>query len=150
LEDINRWGRYSFEYFRDEFRKPTAYESGVQFVSTYQLLEEHEDSTPPSWADIVYNFAPLNPEDIKKMGLPEKFTKGYSFATYVVDQRYYLQFMMKQLKSQGVMFVQRKIQDLRELGDQADIIINCSGLGSHLVAKDSDTYPIRGQVLRLR
>mmetsp|Transcript_44531 Transcript_44531/g.32635 ORF Transcript_44531/g.32635 Transcript_44531/m.32635 type:complete len:339 (+) Transcript_44531:53-1069(+) len=149
-EDINRWGQISFSHFCDESNKETAAESGVQMITVHQLYEEHEELKIPSWSNIVHNFQLLDIDALQKMGLPRKYVKGYSFGSYVADQKYYLQYLMKLLKNFGVKFVQRRLDSLRELHGKYDCIINCTGLGSHKAIDDQEMYPIRGQVLRVR
>lgn len=140
----------AFEHFRDEYVKPTCEKAGVQLMTAYNLFEEHQDDTPPSWSDIVFNFQRLTQEDIRKMGLPSRFVKGYTFGTYVVDQKYYLQYITKLLEEAGVKFVQRKVTNISDVTSDYECVINCCGLGSYSVANDKDMYPIRGQVLRVK
>jgi D-amino-acid oxidase len=154
-EDLNRWGKEAFNHFRDEHVKTTCLQSGVQLLTCYTLLEEHQDDTPPSWSDIVYNFSKLSKHDLEKMKIPSKYTKGYTFGTYVIDQKYYLQYIMKKLQGFGVRFVQRKINNLSEIiNDKScggyDCVINCCGLGAYSLLNDQSMYPIRGQVLRVK
>lgn len=119
-------------------------------MSVYTLLEEHQDGNPPAWKDIVYNFQLLTNEDLRRMGLPAKYVKGYTFGTFVVDQKYYLQYITKYLQVRGVKFVQQKLNNLSDVYSDYECVINCCGLGSYSVANDKEMYPIRGQVLRVR
>ena len=87
------------------------------------------------------------------MQLPEKFTRAWTFNTLVIEQKYYMSWMMKRLEILGVKFVQRKVKNLDEFIDQGyDAVINCAGLGNHeIIANDkNEMYPIRGQVLRVK
>jgi glycine/D-amino acid oxidase-like deaminating enzyme len=149
-EDINRWGQIAFDHFKEEHLKETAAESGVQLITVHQLYESHETLKIPSWSHIVYNFQVLDEAALRSMGLPKKYVKGYSFGSYVADQKYYLQFLMKKLTKLGVRFVQRKVESLSDLYGQYDCVINCSGLGAFNTINDTDMYPIRGQVLRVK
>lgn len=44
---------------------------------------------------------------------------------------------------------QRRVDSFQELNDICDIIVNCSGLGSKMLAGDTQMYPVRGQVLKM-
>lgn len=43
----------------------------------------------------------------------------------------------------------RKVNSFEELSPHYDVIVNCSGLGSKLLAGDNKMYPVRGQVLKM-
>lgn len=48
-------------------------------------------------------------------------------------------------------FVQRKLGSLAELaGEGWDVVVNCSGLGSQQLLPDRNSYPIRGQIMRVK
>ena len=105
---------------------PDAASSGVQLTTAFELFEEGQDTTPPKWKDVVFNFTVLDPMDLRKMGLPDRFTTGFSFGTLVIDQKYYMQYLMKQLERLNVKFQQRKIVSLEEFQDSVyDVVVNC-------------------------
>jgi glycine/D-amino acid oxidase-like deaminating enzyme len=149
-KDLNRWGQATFDHFKEEYLSPNGVKNGVQLMTVYTLLEEHQDATPPSWASIVHSFTLLNSEDLQKMGVPRKYTRGYSFGTYVVDQKYYEPHITQKLQKAGVRFVQRKLDSLNEVVNEFDCVINCSGLGAYHLVPDKTMYPVRGQVLRVK
>eukprot|EP01038_Epipyxis_sp_PR26KG_P007915 gene7915-10743_t len=154
-EKINEWGAYSFQHFAHELRKRECSQSGVQLLTCYQLFEESQELKVPFWKNIVYNFQILTDLELKSMGLYPKYNKGYSFGTYVVEQKYYLQYLTNKLKLLGVEFEQRKVNDLNEFltndsTKSVACVINCTGLGAIELLNDDQMYPIRGQVLRLR
>lgn len=121
-------------------------------ITCYQLFEEHEDSSPPFWKDIVLNFTLLSNADLRGLGVPSKYVNGYSFGSFVADQKYYLPYLTSQLQSQGVVFEQAKIENLTNDPrlQEMDVIFNCTGLGAGKLLQDETVYPIRGQVLRVR
>ena len=150
-EQINKWGACSFDHFKELYHGSDAVKAGVQLLNTYQVYEESEATTEPAWKDIVFNFTHLSAEDIEKMGLAPKYVKGYKFGTFVVDQKYYMQYLTRILTAQGVKFEQRRLSSLDEVTNGGyDCVVNCTGLGAFAVAGDESMYPIRGQVLRVR
>uniref|UniRef100_A0A673U9L9 D-aspartate oxidase n=2 Tax=Suricata suricatta TaxID=37032 RepID=A0A673U9L9_SURSU len=54
------------------------------------------------------------------------------------------------LKRNGVLILTRRIADLWELHPSFDIVVNCSGLGSRQLARDSEMFPVRGQLLTVK
>lgn len=88
---------------------------------------------------------------MRKMGLPEKYTHGFKFGTFVVDQKYYMKYLTRRLTELGVKFEQKRLEGMQEvLARRFDCVVNCSGLGAFVVAGDKSMYPIRGQVLRVK
>lgn len=98
----------------------------------------------------MHNFRVLTADDIQRMGMPSKYDKGYTFGSYVADQKYYMQFLTRRLKEMGVAFQQRKVESIPELTSEYDCVINCTGLGAQTVIEGEEMYPIRGQVLRVK
>lgn len=49
----------------------------------------------------------------------------------------------------GVTFKQRKLNSLKELTGEFDIVINCTGLGARKLCDDRRLVSIRGQVLKV-
>ena len=148
-EDVNRWGKIAFDHFLDIHHSKDCGLAGVQLMNFYQLFKEGEFNQTPSWHDIVLNFQQLSSIELRKMKLPECYTSAYSFSTIVIEQKYYMSWMMKKLDALGVTFEQRKVAALEEIVGY-DVIINCTGLGAAQLLGDELMYPIRGQVLRIK
>lgn len=150
-EKVLRWGKLSFEHFRSLFNSPDAAVAGVQLTTCYQLFVEEEDSSPPFWKDIVVNFTTLSNQELRSMGVPAKYTKGYSFGSFIADQKYYLQYMTDILQKAGVKFQQHKVYSLDDtILEGFHTVFNCTGLGARSLVDDEHVYPIRGQVLRVK
>lgn len=151
-ERVNQWGKISFKHFQDLYYSDYAAEAGVQLLTAYQLLEAHQDGSDPSWKDIVYNYKHLDAADLRAMNVPDKYVKGMTFGTFVVEQKYYMQYLMRILKDRGVSFQQQTVSNVEDLAKSGeyDLIINCTGLGAVQAANDDSMYPVRGQVLRVK
>lgn len=62
-----------------------------------------------------------------------------------------MRWLQRQLEAAGVNQLQRKLRTLTELAHEGwDLVINCSGLGAELLVPDQNSYPIRGQIMRVR
>nr|XP_002123458.1 D-aspartate oxidase-like [Ciona intestinalis] len=76
---------------------------------------------------------------------------------FVLDTSFYLPWLRSRLLSlkdmttgqPRVNFVEKKVSRLSEF-DEADIIVNCSGVGAREVANDKAVTPVRGQYVRVR
>lgn len=155
-EKVNAWGRLSFDHFLHLLHSSEAGKAGVQLLTAYNLQEAHEAEVDPSWKDIVFNFRRLGSGELGQMGLPPRFTHGFTFATLVVEQRLYMAHLTARLEALGdkVVFVRQRIDSLdaflEQRGAEYDAVINCTGLGAAaLLGAPGDVYPIRGQVLRV-
>lgn len=80
------------------------------------------------------------------------FKIGYTFGTFVVDQKHYMKYLMSKLTAANVKFVEKRVQNVRTFSaeEKFDCVVNCTGLGALSAANDATMYPIRGQVLRVR
>jgi glycine/D-amino acid oxidase-like deaminating enzyme len=152
-ELVNKWGKIAFDYFMNLYFSSEAAEAGVQLLPAYSLMtaDEYRVSIMPTWNDIVINFKVIERDELEKLLIPDRFVAAYSFQTLVIDQKYYMQYMMKLLHKRGVRFEQRKLNSIDEIKDRRfDGIVNCAGLGAHSLVNDDEMYPIRGQVLRIK
>jgi hypothetical protein len=159
---VNYWGKKAFDHFLDLYHGADAGEAGVQLMTAYQLLEEHEAGAPlPAWRDIVFNFTDLPSDELQKMNIPHRFVRGFSFGTLVVEQKRYMTYMTRKLRAMGVKFVAKKVSCIHSLlrtsnyasaggSGPFDIVVNCSGLGAYHLSKDDSMYPIRGQIVRVQ
>ena len=151
---VNAWGRLAFDHFLQLLHSTEAGKAGVQLLTAYNLQEAHDAPVDPSWKDIVFNFRRLGSGELRQMGLPPRFTHGFTFATLVVEQRLYMAHLTARLEALGVVFVRQQIDNLdaflAQKGAEYDAVINCTGLGAAaLLGTPGDVYPIRGQVLRV-
>ena len=86
----------------------------------------------------------LKSDEARAVNAPSDCTDIWTFLTYILDCRNYLPWLMSLFRQQGGLVEKRKISSLDEL-DSYDIIINCTGLGSHELLGDSSLQPARGQ-----
>ena len=80
---------------------------------------------------------------------------AYQHLAPMVDTDVYMAWLLGQIQASGIPIVRRKVTcDLRQFGHvlmeefDADVIVNCTGLGSHEIAGEP-MYPLRGAVIRL-
>jgi hypothetical protein len=116
-EEVNRLGKISFDHFLELYHGEDCGAAGVQLMNFYQLFTAQEEVVTPSFHDIVFNFQHLSDHELKKMNLPERFTRAYSFSTLVIEQKYYMNWITKRLEILGVKFIQKKVSSLDEMCD---------------------------------
>jgi D-amino-acid oxidase len=75
---------------------------------------------------------------------------GWKYSTLLVEPPIFLAKLQRQLKKNGVQFVQREFFSETHVRDLAqDVIINCTGAGSDAIWRDPDLTPIKGQLVLL-
>lgn len=75
---------------------------------------------------------------------------GWKYSTLLVEPPIFLNKLQQELQKGGVQFVQREFFAEDHVGELAqDIIINCTGLGSHAIWPDPALTPIKGQLVLL-
>jgi hypothetical protein len=63
-DNINRWGKYGFNYFLKLFHSQDAAKAGVKMVTSYNLKQVGEPNIMPMCKEVMLNFELLNPEKI--------------------------------------------------------------------------------------
>jgi D-amino-acid oxidase len=127
---VTAWGRATYA----EFARQAA--DGVDGVVIRRGTELMRDPTPdPSWIDAVRGLHRVSP--------PEPYADAWSFLTPVIDMPRYLGRLTDRVMDAGGTITRMALARL----PQAPLVVNCSGLGSRLLAEDSSTTPVRGQVV---
>lgn len=147
-----RWAGYTYEILLSEFFSTKAARAGIMKMAAYTLKgseHEHEEQIigQPEYSKLVRHFRMLDKHEIQMFDhLKPKF--GFVMSTVTMDVQCYLRELTRFLAGDSrVKFIQKKIHSFRELFDQTDLIINCSGLGSRELANDPTIRPARGQVI---
>ena len=135
IERVLAWSQRSLEEFTalaggDE-------DCGVVMRAGVELVRERGDV--PGWAPAVPDFARLE-------SAPPPYDDGWRFTAPVVEMPVYLTWLRRRLERAGGTVTRMA---LSALPDQADMVVNCSGIGARLLGPDSDVIPVRGQVARL-
>lgn len=137
-EKASRWGEASYHQFESLAADP---DSGI-LLRPLRLLFKNPVSLP-AWSHYVKDFAWLDPQEI-----PSGFCCGYRLRSSVIEMPIYLAYLQQKLASRGVRIQQAKVNTLDDpLLKEADVIINCTGLGARELCHDQAMFPVRGQIL---
>ena len=136
-----KWFKDTYEHFKRVSCSADASESGVLLAFGYAL-----DSLPRPWfyQDTVLGLRVVPEAERRMMRLPNLKTWLF-YATFVVNCRQYLPWLMRQFTDKGGIVVRRKVASLQELFSEFDVVVNCSGLGARELAQDSSLQPAWGQ-----
>ena len=57
--------------------------------------------------------------------------------------------LLREFKAHGGRLEVRHLSSLEEAAAEADLVINCSGIGARDLVPDPSVFPCRGQVMRV-
>ncbi|MEW5320000.1 MAG: hypothetical protein WDW38_011105 [Sanguina aurantia] len=145
---VHAWGADTHAHLMALIYSRDAAHAGCSLARVNILTEAPEAS--PFWSDIPFDFQRMRQEQLTYF--PERFVDGYSYTTVTCEGAFYMAWLSQQIRDLGGVFVQRKLSLLDEIPElgEFDAIVDCCGLGSHDLCGDKESYPIRGQLIRVR
>ncbi|KAA0710838.1 D-aspartate oxidase [Triplophysa tibetana] len=141
-----RWFKETIDHLLAIAHSPHASDAGVFLCSGCQIFKEVPCDKKPFWSDFVLGFRNMTHQEMKRFP-DHKF--GQTFTTIKCECVRYLPWLEKRFREAGGQIRCEKITGLQKAAQMYDVIVNCSGLGSRLLAKDEEVYPIRGQILKV-
>jgi len=132
-ERVSAWSR-------DTYRELVRLSADLPFIRLRSGSEYLVEKTPdPWWADAV-------PDLRRIQNPPSGFVDGWSFTSPVVEMGRYLPYLVGRLEAAGGTLTRATID---ALPNTADVVVNCTGLGSHSLVGDEHLIPVRGQVVHV-
>jgi D-amino-acid oxidase len=137
-DNVLSWGGRTYEVFEGLSGIP---ESGVLMREGVEIWRE---SVPdPWWAGAVPHVRRCDEDE-----LPPGYTDGHVFLAPVVEMPVYLEYLMDRFAASRGSVERRTLSSLNEV--DAQVVVNCVGLGARDLVGDRTMQPIRGQVVRVR
>ncbi len=131
------WAAASLRHFLPLTEQPG---SGVILQ---RMREVYAEPVPDPWyADMLPAFERVPPRD-----LPAGLVDGYLMDTPMIAPPIYLQVLHDQFLAAGGIIEARDVESLDEAAAEADLLVNCSGVGARKLADDSAVNPMRGQTM---
>jgi D-amino-acid oxidase len=127
---VAAWGRTSYAAFAALAGDDG---SGVAMQPGTEVFRE--PTVEPWWVDAVPRLDRVTP--------PAPYADAWSFVTPVVDMSHYLAWLTARVLEAGATITRIALSALPE----GPLVVNCSGLGARLLAADTTTTPVRGQVV---
>jgi D-amino-acid oxidase len=127
---VTAWGRTTYDAFA---ALADVDGSGVAMRNGTEVFKE--PAADPWWVEAVPRLDRVTP--------PDGYAEAWSFVTPVVDMPRYLAWLATRVLDAGATITRLGLSALPE----GPLVVNCSGLGSRLLAADTTTTPVRGQVV---
>tara|TARA_X000000950_G_C13499545_1_gene491203 strand:- start:54 stop:620 length:567 start_codon:yes stop_codon:yes gene_type:complete len=70
--------------------------------------------------------------------------------TQVIEMPIYLNWLMERFKVLGGKLKKQEVTSFSDVSDDFSVIVNCTGLSSGELCHDSEVYPVRGQIIRIK
>jgi glycine/D-amino acid oxidase-like deaminating enzyme len=140
--------------------------AGVELVLGVEL---YRNSGPPpqvpTWSHIPRVFRLLSQgevdsyNDLALIGLTEnevlllknnQVVWGYQIEAPAADMTKYLSWLVGGAKRQGVQIIEKRLESLKDIFGDVEIIVNCSGFGARELVNDRDFTPYKGQYFVLK
>lgn len=136
---VARWSRASYRVFCDLARDPA---TGVAIRPGLELLPEPMGEEP--WREDLLGLRQARASELRP-----GYGYGWVFESPVIEMPVYLEWLTARLYARGGFLRQVEVRSLEELAVEADLVVNCAGLGARELTGDATMVPVRGQVLRV-
>ena len=136
-DEVTRWAGITYRVLSDLATRP---ETGVRLRQGRELFRA---GTPdPWWRDAVPALERVPADD-----LPHGYADGVRLAVPVVDMPVHLPWLTARLRHAGVEVQHGVLERLEDAAPDADVVVNCAGLGAADLVADDAVTPVRGQVV---
>ncbi|MDH3650302.1 MAG: FAD-binding oxidoreductase [Saprospiraceae bacterium] len=141
LDKVIRWSQYSFTKYLDYVDRA---DTGVSMVPL-RVMESASDVA--SWIDALPG---ANFRNIPEIELPTGYGEGVEVDVPMIDTSLFLPFLLSTFLIRGGEFELGSVDGFTKMKSEADWVINCTGLASRELCKDTKLYPIRGQIVKVK
>ncbi|XP_059176387.1 D-aspartate oxidase-like [Physella acuta] len=144
-EMVTQWVKDSWEFYSELAQSPSANESGQTLVSGTVVYNKPQESAYSLLATLSYDFHQVSEDQLRRLNLNYKY--GYSFTTVITHTEKFCKWLTERFQAAGGVIQKRKINDIKELAGEFDIVVNCCGLGARELVHDEKVYPVRGHLV---
>jgi D-amino-acid oxidase len=133
-DKVGGWASASLEAFGE-----LADEAGTGVAMTSGTLASGGGSAPPPQLFPGVEVRPCEP--------PYQFAAAFRVTLPVIDMPRYLSYLSARLERAGVPIAVKPVDSLAAVAGEADVVVNCAGVGARELASDPALTAVRGQHL---
>ncbi|QDV68171.1 D-amino acid dehydrogenase small subunit [Rosistilla carotiformis] len=140
LERVHAWAKITYDEYSQARSEP---ESGIHFEQHLRFCIDPDDS-----AQVLQYVEQWQRVDGAEYGIacPEAFLVTLP----VIDVPIFMRNLKRRVEAQGVTTVIQSLASVSTLFPEFDLVVNCTGVGARDFVGDSQVFPIRGQVVRVK
>jgi len=139
-EDVPRWSGETYEVLARLVGVPR---TGVRMVAG---VEASRVAIPaPQWATALPGFRECRADE-----LAPGFASGWRYTAPVVDLSVYLRYLTAYLVARGTSIEEGVVSALDDVLGEADVVVNCTGIGARDLVGDPALTPVKGQLVAMR
>lgn len=136
-EVVRTWGVSTLDRFKEMAANPAA------GITERKINAIFKQKTPdPVWAADIPSF-----ERLRSDQLPDSHADGFCFDSVTIEMPIFLPYIIEEFQKAGGRLLHREVTSLNEPCREADIVINCIGIGAKELCDDNELTPVRGQVV---
>ncbi|MGB9377823.1 MAG: FAD-dependent oxidoreductase [Mycobacteriales bacterium] len=135
--EVTRWGAATYAVLAGLAGDMS---TGVHMRTGRELYES--PTADPWWRNAVPSL-----DRVPQEQLPPGYVDGIELTVPVIDPSVHLPWLVAKATGAGVAFRQAHVSDLAALAPDADVIVNCTGLGAQHLLGDDTLVPVRGQIV---
>jgi D-amino-acid oxidase len=139
-ERVARWGSMTLVRLAELSTDPA---TGVH-LATGIAASAAQRNDPFDWVSAMETAQRCN-----RAELPEGYVAGWRLTAPIVSMPVYLQYLLARLERAGAAIREAQFGSLEEAAGltEAQVIVNCSGIGARRLVPDPEVTPVRGQVV---
>lgn len=130
---VTEWAGRSYAVFAGLVGETT----GVRLLEGTEV--HHATAPDPWWVSAV--------PALQRVPAPPGYADAWTFVAPVIDMPVYLTWLRGRVEELGGTITRLSLHVLPDTGE--DVVVNCTGIGSRLLAGDHEVFPVRGQVVLL-
>lgn len=128
------WAERSLIEFRALAERP---ETGVRMATGTLASRRFADPPPPE----MFPGVPITP----RRDMPGGYLGAFETTVPLIDMPRYLGYLERRLQNAGVRIELRRVGRLDEVAEEAELFVNCTGLGARELVPDLSLQSVRGQ-----
>ncbi|KAJ2990552.1 hypothetical protein HDV02_004282 [Globomyces sp. JEL0801] len=119
-------------------------EAGLMIVPSYEVSQSIPDEKDPLFSSYVLNYRRMQSNELQ-----DGMNFGIAYETVCINVPVYLTWLLSEFKKRNGRLEHRVINHFNHLFNDADVVINCSGMGARYLpgVEDQKVYPTRGQTV---
>ncbi|XP_023024937.1 D-amino acid oxidase 1 [Leptinotarsa decemlineata] len=148
-EVTQKWINDSYHHWENIRDSSYGVEAGVAEISGYIFSSEHPSIVRNQYIEkLVPIYRRATEQELSLC--PGQWKYGSFFSTIITQSTLYLPWAVSRFQSSGGELIQKHIDSLQSIGNEFDVIVNCTGLGAKYLCEDYKLVSIRGQVIKMQ